>query len=447
MSLDKSSSSEDDSVSSELIRQLLRETDKFETKFRQLGFLHATQDVRAIGRLHTHYPGQRAELDFTKYGIFLYPTENWNKPVLYYDGMAVDHASSVVGSFVTTASPSAADVIRLYRRHVTPKRLWLPSHLQRYSQDWDVFGIPMLIALDNGPDFVAYASMSVYMLTGTIVLRVPPRRGDFKGQIERTQGTFETKFISHLPGYVPRRYVGLNPKYTKHRERAMAAATMTVAEFEAKMVQNILEFNHEPHPRLRRRRIDVYRSGLELAPPLLLTGQMQQRVTFALTYEATLTREGVQVENMKFNSDALHEAYLTYSGRVIVKLDPDDVRAVLVLLPKHGLSDPIEAFLTTFSYREGPVSLELYRMTMRSHEADALARGVVGGEVLPFVFERQLEKIQSFTGPSVPTTTPRKETQAAVHAGALPAVQVAQNEGSATKSLADLLGESRLTDE
>ncbi len=213
------------------------------------------------------------------------------------------------------------------------------------------------------------------------------------------------------------------------------------------MVQNILEFNHEPHPRLRRRRIDVYRSGLELAPPLLLTGQMQQRVTFALTYEATLTREGVQVENMKFNSDALHEAYLTYSGRVIVKLDPDDVRAVLVLLPKHGLSDPIEAFLTTFSYREGPVSLELYRMTMRSHEADALARGVVGGEVLPFVFERQLEKIQSFTGPSVPTTTPRKETQAAVHAGALPAVQVAQNEGSATKSLADLLGESRLTDE
>lgn len=447
MSLNNPSSPEDNAVSSELIRQLLGETDKFETKFRQLGFLHATQDVRAIGRLHTHYPGQRAELDFTKYGIFLYPNANWSKPVLYYDGMAVDHASTVVGSFVTTASPSAADVIRLYRRHVTPKRLWLPSHLQTFSQDWDVFGVPMLIAVDNGADFVAYASMTVYMLTGTIVLRVPPRRGDLKGQVERTHGTFEKRFISSLPGYVPRRYVGLNPKYTKNRERAMAAATMTVAEFEAKIVQHIQEFNHEPHPRLRRRRIDVYRSGLELAPPLLLTGQMQQRVTFALTFEVTLTREGVEVESLKFNSDALHEAYLTYSGRVIVKVDPDDLRAVLVLLPKHGLSNPIEAFLTTFSFKEGPISLELHRMTRRSHEAEALARGVVEGEVHPFIFERELEKIQSFTGPSIPTTTPRKEMQAAVHAGALPAVQVAQNEGSATKSLADLLGESRLTDD
>lgn len=420
---------------------------KFELKLRQLGRLHAVQDVRALERLHTWYPGQRAELDFTKYGVFLYPNANWNHPVLYQDGMGVDHASTVVGSFLTSASPSAAEVVRLYRRFVMPKGSWLPPSLRQTAQRWDVFGVPMLVALDNGADFMSNVSLLMYMLTGTILLRVPPRRGDLKGLVERTQGTFETRFISGLKGYVPRKHVGLNPRYTKQRERAKAAANMTVAEYEAKLVQNILEFNHEPHPRLKRRRMDVYRTGLELAPPLLLTGSLQQRATFALTYEAQLTREGVQVENLMFNSEALHEAYLTHTGKVIVKLDPDDVRSVLVFLPKQTSSVPVVADLTTFSYKDGPVSLELYRLTRRSHEAEMQARGNFAGNGLPYMFEQELGRVQSFSTPSVPTTTARKETQAAVHAAALPQVLDIRNNRSEGQSLSDLLGASRLTDE
>lgn len=434
-------------VSAELVRQLLNGVDKFDLKLKQLGALHAIQDVRAIERLHTWYPGQRAELDFTKYGVFLYPNANWNHPVLYQDGMGVDHASGVVGSCLISASPSAADVVRLYRRLVMPKAIWLPESLRSSAQEWDVFGLPLLLALDNGADFMSNAALLVYMLTGTILLRVPPRRGDLKAVVERTQGTFETRFVSGLQGYVPRKYVGLNPRYTKQRERAMAAAKLTVAEYEKKVLDNILEFNHEPHPRLQRRRMDVYRSGLELAPPLLLTGRLQQRATFALTYEVQLTREGVQVENLKFNSDALFDSYLTYTGRVIVKLDPDDIRAVLVFVPKQTSGKPVEAFLTTFSYDEGPITLELYRLTRRSHEAEMQARGRFEVKDVPYVFEQQLERVQSFSAPSVPTTTARKETQAAVHAAALPQVQETKRGLSEGQSLADLLGASRLTDE
>lgn len=434
-------------VSAELVRQLLSRVDKFNLTLEQLGKLHAIQDVRALERLHTWYPGQRAELDYTKYGIFLYPNANWNHPVLYQDGMGVDHASGVVGSFLVSASPSAADVVRLYRRFVMPKAIWLPESLRASAQQWDVFGVPMLLALDNGADFMANASLLTYMLTGTIVLRVPPNRGDLKGTVERTQGTFETSFVSHLKGYVPKKYVGLNPRYTKHRIRAMDAAKLTVADYEKEMLEHILEFNHKPHPRLQRRRMDVYRSGLELAPPLLLTGRLQQRATFALTYEVQLSREGVQVENLTFNSDALFKCYLTYTGKVIVKLNPDDVRAVLVFIPKQTSGTPVEAFLTTFSYDEGPVTLELYRLTRRSHEAEMQARGGFEVADVPYVFEQQLERVQSFSEPSVPTTTARKETQAAVHAAALPLVQEAKRGLSEGQSLADLLGASRLTDE
>lgn len=433
-------------LSVEFVRQVMNSVDKFDWKLKQLGHLFAVQDLRALERLHTWYPSQRAELDFTKYGVFLYPNANWDRPVLYQDGMGVDHASGVVGSYLTCANPSATNVVRLYRRFVMPKATWLPESLRSSAQEWDVFGLPLLLALDNGADFMSNASVLVYMLTGTILLRVPPRRGDLKGLVERTQGTFETAFISQMKGYVPRKYVGLDPRYTKHRARAMAAANMTVAEYEKKMLAHILEFNYWPHPRLLRPRMDVYRSGLELAPPLLLTGRLQQRATFALTYETQLTREGVQVEEMMFNSDALSESYMTYTGKVIVKLDPDDIRAVLVFIPKQTTRMPVEAFLTTFSY-DAAISLELYLMTRSSHKAEAQARGEFAGADLPYVFEQELERIQSFSGPSVPTTTARKETQAAVHAAALPQVQETKRGLSEGQSLADLLGSSRLTDE
>lgn len=434
-------------VSQELVRQIHSGVDKFDLKFKQLGRLHAVQDVRAIGRLHTWYPGQRAELDFTKYGVFLYPNSNWNHPVMFHDGMAVDHASGVIGSHVVAAAPSASDVLRLYRRLVMPKGTWLPPQLRDIAQLWDVCGVPLMLAVDNGMDFISHGSILAYMLTGTIVVRIPPRRGDLKGSIERAQGTAETQFISHLGGYVSRAHTGLNPKYTKHRQRAMAAANMTVAEYTERMIDYILEFNNHAHPRLRRRRIDVYRAGLDLAPPLLLTGRLQQRATFALTFEVKLSREGVEVEGLKFNSDELGQAYLTCSGKVIVKLDPDDIRSVLVFVPKRTSNTPIEAFLTSFSYTEGAVSLELYRMTRRAHEAETIAAGRSGSTALPYVFEEQLEAIQSFQQPSVPTTTLRKETQAAVHAASLPLVKDTMATRTEGQSLSDLFGSSRLTDE
>ncbi|WP_305807240.1 hypothetical protein, partial [Stenotrophomonas sp. YIM B06876] len=127
-------------ASKEFVRQLLKAHDKFDQKKTLLGHLFAVQDVRAITKLHTWYPGQRVEFDFTKYGVFLYPNSNWNQPELYFDGLGVDHTSGVIGSFVTTTSPTSRDIVRLYKRYVMPKSTWLPPSLSDVAQLWDVFG-------------------------------------------------------------------------------------------------------------------------------------------------------------------------------------------------------------------------------------------------------------------------------------------------------------------
>lgn len=165
-----------DNPSLETIRQLLARTDKFEKKVALLGRRYAIQTVRPIGSLHTYYPGQRTELDYTKFGLYLYPTEHWNEPQLYFSGFGIDHCSAVCKGYTITTAPAARDAIRLYRNCVLPKSLWLPDTLKSKANAWDVFGIEEVIAIDNGMDLIADAAIMVFIYHGVIVLRIPPKR-------------------------------------------------------------------------------------------------------------------------------------------------------------------------------------------------------------------------------------------------------------------------------
>ncbi len=425
----------------EFVRQLHLGDDKFDEKVRLLGKLHAIQDERQIGRLHTYYPGQRTELDYTKYGVWLFPNEKWNEPLFYYTGTGIDHTSKVIKGFTITVDPSARDAVRLYRNCVLPKSLWLPQSLRHYAQHWDVFGTEVYVVVDNATDLTANAIILMFMINGVIVLRMPPRRGDLKGGVERNQQTIETRVVSRLQGYVSNKYTGLDPRHKKIRDRAKAKANMTVADYQAKLVEGIHEHNHDPHPDFKKPRIQVWRDGQEQAPLVLPTGRLQLRTTFALTYEATLTREGVQAETLMFNSPELHAVYRVHTGKKVhVKLDPDDVRSVLVFVPQ--LDEPIEAFLTTFDL-DFPISLELIRVLLKRLEARHTGNEV-WKEDIGFHFLDELQRVQS--GPMTPTPgkTTRSDAQAATHAVALPTVTPQQVHTSTNVSLSDLLKGSKI---
>ena len=189
-----------DNPSLETVRQLLAKTDKFEHKVALLGERYAIQTVRPIGSLHTYYPGQRTELDYTKFGLYLYPTEHWNEPQVYVQRLRHRPRSAVCKGYTITTAPAARDAIRLYRNCVLPKSLWLPDALKSKANAWDVFGIEELIAIDNGMDLIADAAILVFIHHGVIVLRIPPKRGDLKGKVERFIGVVEQQFVKPPPG-------------------------------------------------------------------------------------------------------------------------------------------------------------------------------------------------------------------------------------------------------
>lgn len=423
-------------VSYEFLRTALNEIDKFEKRAALLGHLFAKQSVREIGRLHTHYPGHRTEYDYTKFGIFLFPNKKWAEPVLYHDGLAIDHHSGVIRGACLTQSPAARDTVRLFKNSVLPKSLTLPPNLQNYAQSWDVFGLERIGAVDNGMELIANAAIMVYMACGIILLRMPPKRGDLKGGIERTNDTAETEFVSQLAGYVPRQERGMNPKFQRMRQKAQAAARLTVAEYVERRIKYILEFNGNKHPRLGIPRIQVWRNGLEQAPPILPTGSVYLKCLFALTYETTLLREGVTVDKLKYNSPELAAAYRVHTGKVVVKLDPDDIRTVYVFVPKFD--EPILATCTTFEFQHA-MPQEMWAVMLKriaekypsAYEQDEISF------VLPEVFN----SLQEMVAPSTPGATARSDVQAATQAAALPKAQPSPKPASGIDLNAMLGGE------
>jgi hypothetical protein len=200
-------------------------------------------------------------------------------------------------------------------------------------------------------------------------------------------------------------------RYTKMREAAKNKANLTVTEYQEKLVGNIMEYNHARHPRLKKSRIQVWRDGQEHAPIILPTGELQIRATFALTFACTLTREGVQVLELMYNSPELHLAYRIYTGKVIVKLNPDDIRAVLVIMPNY--SEPIEATLTTFEIGFA-LTQEMFRVVMARLAAQNT--GDAWKQDIAYAFPTEMGKLQSGETTRTPGKSIRTDAQAATHA-------------------------------
>ena len=371
-----------------IARRLMR---KFDLTLEALGMRFAIQHARDIKRLFTFYPGERGELDYTKYGVFLFPNRTWTEPLFFQVGIGIDHASGVIKGFTITAQPTAISGIRLYKNCVLPPRLWLsPELVEKYGDEFDVCGFDRLVAIDNARDLQSNATTLMFLIMGVIILCIPPKRGDLKGKVERTIGSLETMFFEALKGYVPNLYRFTDARRRELQDRARADATLTVEEFEELLLLAVLAFNRQYHPDLKKPRMQVYREGLEFAPMILPVGRTQIDTIFAMTYTAPVTREGVQAETWHYSSPELHEFCRVGGPKVQVCVPVDDVRTAIVYHPE--LVEPLLVPMTTHRFSE-PTPMELAMIVLGKTD-DASYRVAPDGEgesSMDRYFERMAE--------------------------------------------------------
>lgn len=116
--------------------------------------------------------------------------------------LAIDkHSRMVVGFYISFNPPSSYAVLQCLKQMILPKDEWL-ARFADIKGRWPAFGIPTLIAVDNGMDLHSNALQNSCLELGIQILYCPIASGDAKGSVERHFRTMNHGLIHRLPGSV-----------------------------------------------------------------------------------------------------------------------------------------------------------------------------------------------------------------------------------------------------
>ncbi len=114
--------------------------------------------------------------------------------------LALDkHSRIVVGFYISFNPPSSYAVLQCLKQMILPKDN-LSKRFPDIKNDWPVFGIPDLLALDNGMDLHSDALKKACLELGIQILFCPAATPEMKGSVERFFRTINQGLIHKLPG-------------------------------------------------------------------------------------------------------------------------------------------------------------------------------------------------------------------------------------------------------
>lgn len=145
-------------------------------RFRRVGTAPCSMDIL-----------ERVEIDHTPLDLFLIDERTWlplGRPTLT---VALDHYSRMpLGYYLSFGNPSVAAVMGVLRHALLPKSPVLETLPQLpVHHTWPCYGIPDVIVLDNGLEFLSRDLESVAFDLGIQLIFCPKREPWFKGRIER----------------------------------------------------------------------------------------------------------------------------------------------------------------------------------------------------------------------------------------------------------------------
>lgn len=271
---------------------------------------------------------ERVEIDHTKLPLFVVDTETRLPIGTPWLTSAVDKYSGVnLGYYASFTPPSYLTVMRCLS-HAIGTKDYLRASYPSVENDWDTYGLPEVIVVDNGKEFYSTSFEDACLSLGIVIQYCPPKMPWYKSAIERYFGALNTQLLSHQPGKTFAKFMQQNDYDSKKS---------AVVSFDA--LQEILHifivdiYNQSSHPQLKSSRQKVWSKSIASFPAALPSSKNELGVLIGATIERTVTRRGIEFEGLIYNSSELARlrSELKKSTKTKVKYDPTDLSMVYVL--------------------------------------------------------------------------------------------------------------------
>ena len=278
-------------------------------------------------KFEADYPLQLIEIDHTPCDIILVDDEHRLPIGRPWITVAIDiYSRMIVGYYLSMNAPSVTSVGMCVSNTILPKDTILAKF--DVNANWNVWGFPETIHVDNGADFRADAVKKAGLAHGINIEFRPVGRANFGGHIERAIGTLMSE-IHNLPGTT---FSNIKQRGEYNSD---ANASMTFFEFEKWLVTFITKIYHKRvHNSLFLTPEQQWEEGLfgdENSIGFIQKPSSNSTIIldFLPIYERTIQKNGVNIEGLNYYDHVLRtKINQTENGRkkqFIFKRDPRDI--------------------------------------------------------------------------------------------------------------------------
>lgn len=232
----------------------------------------------------------------------------------------------IVGYYLSMNAPSVTSVGMCVSNAILPKDLLLSKF--DINSNWNVWGYPETIHVDNGADFRADAVKRAGLAHGINIEFRPVGRANFGGHIERVIGTLMHE-IHNLPGTT---FSNIKQRGEYNSD---ANASMTFSEFEKWILTFITKIYHKRiHSSLSLSPEQQWEEGLfadESGIGFIQKPSNNSSIIldFLPIYERTIQKNGVNIEGLNYYDHVLRTKINQMENgkkkQFIFKRDPRDI--------------------------------------------------------------------------------------------------------------------------
>jgi len=256
------------------------------------------------------------------------------RPVL---SVMIDRLTRVVlGILLSLEAPSRLSVGLCMHHGVFHKQAWLTT-LGIPEGCWPGFGLPTVFYTDNASDFRALSvrrAMELYTIQQKFRPPGDPAAG---GIIERAIGTFMTK-VRLLPGTSYSKLLGQKPRHADRQAR------LTLNELALYMARQVSVYHKTTHGGLGMPPLSAWEKAWTVNDKPLLPRIPESADQFRLTFLPgewrTITREGIELFALRYQSEDLYPLIRPHYKHMI-RYDPRDLSEVFVEGPDRHIKVPL----------------------------------------------------------------------------------------------------------
>lgn len=256
----------------------------------------------AMGGLKVSAILERVEIDHTPIDLIVIDMHTMLPLGRPWLTLAIDkHSRMVLGFYLCFNAPSSHSVLQCLKHVILPKDEWL-ARFPDIQGVWPAYGIPELIAVDNGMDLHSEAFQKACMELGIQILYCPAGMPETKGSMERYFRSMNQGLIHSLPGTV---FASVDERGDYPSEDLAAIDMETLVHLITKWIVDI--YNVSFHRGISTTPLLKWIESAQKSMIELPVYPQQLDVIIGIPAKRTVFHYGIELDSLHYNSRNLQE--------------------------------------------------------------------------------------------------------------------------------------------